>query len=255
VLRFLSCLRTLIIGGFLAAPWSSGVASPNCEGTDVEWPAVPTLEVARSSNLCKDTPSEADVKRLQVANPEADAAAEAARADFRLYEPWATCEKCMLVCDPYSQVESTVCSIWPGDWRQLDNGHEAEKRRWLELNPIPPGQFDAWVTAMQQKPACLTVYGVLIGDYIARFNRAMVSDLRYPHKDMCIPMHAGQAKPQLSKQPSAKLRPATYTNLASAARFGDVSAVKSFVEKGARLEERDACMGDNRTRMGSHPRL
>lgn len=226
----------------IAAAFSIGVTERGFASCpDYNPPHTPTLAEARTSRLCIGTPHEARVAELQRATPEADAKQAADRRQFKLLASATPFSWDGHICTVAYEEDNTVaCALQPAMRSQKvdrDIYHAAfdqiPKRNYPERAPV----------------SCATVLGRLLADYTGRFNRALVTDPRYPNRDIC---RAVEAKPQIQSgplaqpteqsilvQPSIEQRPPVYTDVAAAARFGDIAAVKRQISAGQDAAARD----------------
>lgn len=230
-------LLSLYLGCLVALPLQSARAT--C--SEMTWPKVPSLQEARSSTLCRSTPVDARVAALKIADPEGDAARAASRGVFQFiyFSDEREGDGDAIGCTPDRDWKlGVMCRIWP-DWKPFGEGLREENRRWLQKVDDTPY---ALREKLQRKPACVSVYLSLLADYIQRYNRAVVTHPRFPHKDMCkssSEMKDATYAEALTEQPALNLRPTQYSGIAMAARYGDEKAVRTFIEKGVAVEAGD----------------
>jgi ankyrin repeat protein len=232
---------TRILAGLLALCCWSGGSYASCPG----WhpPPAPSIADARTSTLCNGTRFEVRVRELQSAAPEADADRAVAASNFRLMsnvtmiDPDPTCG----IHYPESSWVSCAASS------ELITSEKDSADYLASFDKIPRhSEGDP-----EQDVQCTTVFGVLLSDYASRYNQHLVEHPLYPHKDLCVPplpkSQSGYIQfdqwqtiySRFSANPRVGTRPDTYPDLQTAARFGDLQAVKVFVANGAQLTARD----------------
>lgn len=232
-----SGLLSLYLGCLIALPLQSARAT--C--SEMTWPQVPSLQEARSSTLCRGSPVDLRVAALRLADPEGDAARAASRGVFQFvyFSDEREGDGDAIGCTPSRDWNlGVMCRIWP-DWKPFGEGLREENRRWRQKVDNTP---HALREKLQRKPACVSVYLSLLADYIQRYNRAVLTHPRFPHKDMC--KSSSEKKDAtyaeaLTEQPALSLRPTQYSGIAMAARYGDENAVRTFIENGVALEAGD----------------
>jgi ankyrin repeat protein len=229
----------LIVLAACGAPLGVAPASASCP--DWRPPLVPTVAEARASDLCKGTPYEKRVEELKVATPEADARREADAGRFQLLRSATPFDWEGHICTvPYPYEGTVSCGLEPARKPQT-----ADRDLYLHAyrRLIDPDR-----KADRLPVQCATVLGALLADYAGRYNKAILDHPRYPHKDLCTSRDPQRQltrgeEDAISKSATARppesLRPADYPDLPTAARFGDVAAVKRLILAGAKLDASD----------------
>jgi len=230
--RNLTHLRLRSLSVITALAGAAATASASCP--DWRPPNVPTIEEARRSSLCDGTRYEARVRELQRSTPERDAELAAAKGDFRLLgsaTPFSWDGHICMV--PYRSEHTVSCSLMPAHHRQT-------RDRLL--------YFDAYENRMDPNPEsdappvqCATVLGALLADYRGKYNRTLVGHPDYPHKDICVSRQVtgDETAQNAAVTPPATAAPAPTTKLSrisdlpTAARFGDIEAVKRLLAASA----------------------
>jgi ankyrin repeat protein len=221
----------------------------NASCPDFNPPKVPSLAEAYVSDLCKGTPYEVRVEELKRATPEEDARHQAALGQFRLLQNATPFSWEGHICTvPYGMEYTVECSLKP-IFKPQTHDREAYGKAFQD-RAVPEAASPSEALEPPQQPAeqpvqCVTVFGALLADYRGRYNKTIVVHSQYPYKDICRLRKQDQGQAAFSGDSSSsqsvtekhpELKPAQYSDVPQAARFGDVEAIKKLVKEGSKLD-------------------
>jgi ankyrin repeat protein len=225
----------------------------------------PTLDEARNASRCDSTQSAKAIATMAAADAEREAEKQISEGNFSLRSARAldtVSGRLGVLLRPVQPPKAPDAASKPSETKifqgvgtrmqspgevveflartQTPGVHCLLDVRPVEAFPLP-GYVDATLDDLSKW--CARATAVLADDYAGRFNRHVVRDPAYPHKDVCSVAEGGlsveTATGRITVQPGLEWMPAQIPDIATAARFGLADRVAKLIADGADIGQRD----------------